>query len=105
MACPPHLTKALSPTEIEAALLQLPHWHFHQNALQRVYEGANYLQALETLNAVARHSEAADHHPDLQLNWKTLVIRYWTHTAQGVTPLDVRLAHQVEDLLPKPGSV
>lgn len=101
MTSPSKIHKALSPNEIEAALLQLPHWRFHQNALQRVYEGVNYLQALEILNVIARHAEAADHHPDLQLNWKTLIIRYWTHTAQGVTALDVRLAHQVEDLLPK----
>jgi 4a-hydroxytetrahydrobiopterin dehydratase len=104
MTSPPNTTQALSPTEIEAALRELPQWQFHQNALQRVYEGANYLQALETLNAVARHAEAADHHPDLQLNWKTLIIRYWTHTINGVSPLDVTLAHQVEALLSVSGT-
>ncbi|WP_303673599.1 4a-hydroxytetrahydrobiopterin dehydratase [Vampirovibrio chlorellavorus] len=100
----PNTTQALSPAEIEAALQTLPHWQYHQNALQRVYVGANYLQALETLNAVARHAEAADHHPDLQLNWKTLVIRYWTHTLNGVSALDVALAHQVEALLSVPNA-
>lgn len=77
----------------------MPQWQCVDNALQRVYEGTTYLQALERLNAVARLSEAADHHPDLQLNWKTLIIRYWTHTAQGITELDVELAQQVEVLL------
>ncbi len=102
MPGPPNTTQALSPAEIEVALRDLPQWQLHQNALQRVYEGANYLQALETLNVVARHAEAADHHPDLQLNWKTLIIRYWTHTLHGVSALDVALAHQVEALLPIP---
>lgn len=105
MVSPPHPSKALSAAEIEAALQSLPQWRFQQNALQRVYEGASYLQALETLNAVARLSEAADHHPDLQLNWKTLIIRYWTHTVKGVSNLDVELANQVEALLSSPGSV
>lgn len=96
MTCP---KVALSEPEILSQLQTLPGWRFSQNALERVYEGESYLAALEKLNAIARLSEEADHHPDLSLNWKKLIIRYWTHTAQGVTELDFKLARQAEALL------
>ncbi|WP_373531221.1 4a-hydroxytetrahydrobiopterin dehydratase [Vampirovibrio sp.] len=96
MACP---TVSLSRVDIENQLNDLPDWIFNQNALERVYEGKNYLDALQKLNAIAQLSEAADHHPDLSLNWKKLTIRYWTHTAQGVSDLDFKLAHQAEHAL------
>lgn len=96
MVCP---TKALNAEAITEKLKTLPQWQFRQNALERVYVGKTYLEALERLNAIARLSEAANHHPDLSLAWKTLTVRYWTHTAQGVTDLDFMLANQAEQVL------
>jgi 4a-hydroxytetrahydrobiopterin dehydratase len=96
MACP---TVLLKENEIQSQLSNLPGWCFNQNALERVYDGKTYLDALQKLNAVAQLSEAINHHPDLILNWKKLTIRYWTHTAQGVTALDFQLAHQAEKIL------
>lgn len=78
---------------------ELSLWHFKENALERVYHAVTYLDALDLLNKVAWHAEAVNHHPDLLLNWKTLVIRYWTHTVNGVTDLDVEQARAVERLL------
>lgn len=96
MTCP---TQALSERDILEQLQTLPGWEFRDNALERQYTGKTYLAALEKLNRVARLSEAADHHPDLVLNWKKLIVRYWTHTANGVTELDFQLARQAEALL------
>ena len=90
---------ALERTAIEAALKTLSGWQYTDQALERVYTGKTYLEALDKLNAIAQLSEAQDHHPDLTLNWKKLTIRYWTHTAQGVTELDVKLAQLAEAAL------
>lgn len=78
---------------------ELSLWYFKENALERVYHAVTYLDALDLLNKVARHAEAVNHHPDLSLNWKTLIIRYWTHTANGVTNVDVEQARAIERLL------
>lgn len=90
----------LAPTQIQDALAtELPLWQYKENALERVYRGSSYMDALDMLNAIARHAETVDHHPDLALHWKTLIIRYWTHTAQGVTELDLAQAKAIEKLL------
>jgi 4a-hydroxytetrahydrobiopterin dehydratase len=98
MSCP---TIGLTAEIIRQNLSDLPSWHYHDNALERVYEGQNYLDSLAKLDAIARLSESENHHPDLTLSWKKLTIRYWTHTAKGITALDFQLARQVESLLAK----
>lgn len=96
MSCP---TVALQPEEITERLGALPHWELKDNALERVHTGRTYLDALAILNRIAEISEAADHHPDLSLNWKKLTVRYWTHTAGGVTELDFELARLAETVI------
>ena len=91
---------ALKSDVIQTQLEQdLPLWQYRDNAIERVYRGRTYLDALEKLNKIAHHAEAVDHHPDLALQWKTLIIRYWTHTAHGVTELDIAQAKHIESLL------
>lgn len=89
----------LSESELQERLATLPSWTIQENALERVVKTNTYMAALDILNAVAHLSETADHHPDLLLGWCTLTIRYWTHTAQGITERDFQLAQQVETLL------
>lgn len=96
MTCP---TEPLSSMEIQSRLQALPHWAVQDNALERVYQANSYIAALDTLNTIARQAEAANHHPDLILSWRKLTIRYWTHTAQGITNLDFEQAHQAERIL------
>jgi 4a-hydroxytetrahydrobiopterin dehydratase len=45
-----------------------------------------------------------DHHPDLDVRYRELRIAVVTHSAGGVTELDVQLAHRVEELLPRTAS-
>jgi 4a-hydroxytetrahydrobiopterin dehydratase len=96
MACP---TVALSKAEVWEALAALPNWHYKENALERVYQAQTYLEGLDKLNVIAQLSESANHHPDLILGWRQLTVRYWTHTAGGVTPLDFELAQRAEHAL------
>ena len=91
--------EALSSQAIEAALSELPGWALKDNALERVYGGKSYLDALDKLYAIGQLAEAEDHHPDMRLDYKRLTIRFWTHTAKGVTQRDVDLARKVSELL------
>jgi 4a-hydroxytetrahydrobiopterin dehydratase len=90
---------SLDLTSIEERLKALPGWQVKENALERVYLGKSYLDALEKLNTIAQLAEEADHHPDMLLSWKKLTVRYWTHTANGITDLDFDMANKVEAIL------
>jgi len=43
-------------------------------------------------------AEANNHHPDIIINYKRISIRYWTHTASGVTLADVQMAQKINSL-------
>jgi len=78
-------------------------WTFTDNALQRVFNGPDYLTSLRLLNEIGQLAEREDHHPDLFLHYKRLTIRFWTHTAPDktnpVTELDHAMARKVEALI------
>lgn len=74
-------------------------WTITDNALQRVFNGPDYLTSLRLLNEIGQMAEVEDHHPDLLLYYKKLIVRFWTHTANGITPLDHEMAGKVEALI------
>jgi len=96
MGCP---TVALSAEEIRHHMEQLENWTVEGHALERRYHSKSYLDGLEKLNGIAQISETENHHPELLLEWGRLTIRYWTHTANGITALDFQLARQAELIL------
>lgn len=89
----------LSLAQIEAELQSLPGWHYRNQALERVWTTPSYLEGARKLMEIAQWAESADHHPALSLDWGQLTIRYHTHSAGGVTGLDVAQARQIEVLL------
>ena len=43
-------------------------------------------------------AEAADHHPDLDIRWRTVRVLLTTHDSGGVTDKDLALAHRIEEV-------
>ncbi len=39
-----------------------------------------------------------NHHPDLDIRWRTLLVTVSTHDAGGVTQLDIELAHRMNEI-------
>jgi 4a-hydroxytetrahydrobiopterin dehydratase len=62
-------------------------------------ELASFPQAIEVVNRVADLAEAADHHPDIDIRWRTLTFRLSTHSAGGLTEKDFDLASQIDAVL------
>lgn len=91
----------LSQSEIDQKLEELPNWKQEDKALVRVQTFPAYLDALEFVYDVGRTAERENHHPDIFMNFKRVTVRYWTHTARGISALDFKLAGLVENLVPK----
>ena len=43
-------------------------------------------------------AEAADHHPDLDIRWRTVRVLLTTHDAGGLTEKDLTLAGRIEEI-------
>lgn len=93
--------QALSQTEIVQRLADLPQWKQEDKALVRVQTFPAYKDALDFVYQVGLAAEANDHHPDITMNFKRVTVRYWTHTARGISALDFKMAGIVEELIGK----
>jgi 4a-hydroxytetrahydrobiopterin dehydratase len=90
----------LSPDEIAAALHGLPQWSGDGDGIHRSVELPSFRDAVSAIVAIADVAEELDHHPDVDLRWRTLHLAVVTHSAGGVTELDLELARRIDALLP-----
>ena len=93
----PRPTK-LSETEIATALAKLPDWKLVSGKLHREYKFADFVAAFGFMTGAALIAQAMDHHPEWFNVWNKVEIDLATHDAGGVTALDVKLAHSMEEL-------
>jgi len=71
-------------------------WQEVDGALQRTFELESFPAALDFVNRVGALAEAEDHHPDIAISYKEVTLRWWTHTAGGVTDRDRELAAKTD---------
>lgn len=93
--------EALKPADIEQLLTKLPEWKYdaEAEAIVRTTTFPSFLRGIEFVNAVAHLAERQDHHPDIDIRYHRVTIRYWTHRAKGVTQLDFDGAKEVEQMI------
>jgi 4a-hydroxytetrahydrobiopterin dehydratase len=87
----------LEKAEIERRLSSLPGWEFKDNAIRKQYRFKEFMDGIRFLNKVAEMAEAADHHPDVQINYTRVTFTCSTHSEGGVTEKDLKLAAQIEE--------
>jgi 4a-hydroxytetrahydrobiopterin dehydratase len=88
----------LSESEIAAALAKLPTWKVKSGKLHREYKFADFVAAFTFMSGAALVAQGMDHHPEWFNVWNVVRIDLATHDAGGITALDVKLAHTMEDL-------
>ncbi len=89
----------LSQEEVERALeRELPRWAQEDDALVRSVEAASFLDGIELVRRVAEVAEELEHHPDIDIRWRTVTFRLSTHSAGGITMRDLRLAGDIDRL-------
>ncbi|WP_104526148.1 4a-hydroxytetrahydrobiopterin dehydratase [Blastococcus atacamensis] len=90
----------LSPDELAAALHGLPLWSGNGEGIRRSVELATFRDAVAAIVAIADVAEEMDHHPDVDLRYRTLHLSLVSHSAGGVSDLDLTLAARIDALLP-----
>jgi 4a-hydroxytetrahydrobiopterin dehydratase len=91
--------EGLSQEEITRRLSDLPNWKQEEKALVRVQTFPSFKDALDFVYQVGLAAEAEDHHPDITMNFKRVTVKYWTHTARGISGMDFKMAAIVERLV------
>jgi 4a-hydroxytetrahydrobiopterin dehydratase len=88
----------LSDEEIGRQLASLPQWSRQGDSIQTVSKRGSFAGAMLFAGAVAFLAEAANHHPDILIQWDTVTLTLSTHSAGGLTDKDMALAAQISEL-------
>jgi 4a-hydroxytetrahydrobiopterin dehydratase len=74
-------------------------WAEVDGALEREFRFADFAEALAFVNRVGELAEAENHHPDIEIHWNRVKLRWWTHVANAITERDHALAAKTDLLL------
>jgi 4a-hydroxytetrahydrobiopterin dehydratase len=93
------MAELLSATEVADQLTKLDGWSGDGQAITRTVELPSFPAAIEVVSRVATVAEAMDHHPDIDIRWRTVTFTCTTHSAGGVTDKDVELARRINEIV------
>jgi 4a-hydroxytetrahydrobiopterin dehydratase len=78
----------LLPEEIERQLKNLREWSLEGNAIKKQFTFRDFPTAVAFVSGLVPEAEAADHHPDITINYRRVTLLYSTHSEGGLTQKD-----------------
>jgi 4a-hydroxytetrahydrobiopterin dehydratase len=74
-------------------------WDIQENKLYKKFKFANFPEAIEFVNQVARISEIENHHPSIHINYHVIDIWLCTHDSNNqITEKDYMLANMIDEI-------
>ena len=89
----------LTDDQVDAALPDLNGWERKDGALRRAVKFPEFLAGIEAVRRVAERAEEKDHHPDIDIRWRTVTFALVTHSEGGITEKDVAMAHDIDAII------
>ena len=78
----------LSQPDVDQRMQSLSGWSLQGDEIRKQYTFRNFPEAIAFVNRIAPEAEAADHHPDILINYKRVTLTYSTHSEGGLTDKD-----------------
>jgi 4a-hydroxytetrahydrobiopterin dehydratase len=94
----------LTDVQVDAAAKDLNGWERSDGALRRSVKFPAFLDGIDAVRRVAEHAEAKDHHPDIDIRWRTVTFALVTHSEGGITDKDVQMAKDIDGIVDQPGT-
>src|SRR3954462_3827265 len=97
------MPEVLDDAAVAYALKDLPGWCREGEALVLTSRLPTVPVAIGVVARGGEIAEARDHHPDIDIRWRTLTFRCSTHSEGGITHRDVELAGAISAEVEKAG--
>ncbi len=78
----------LSSDDVDRRLPSVPGWTRTDDGITRQFTFAGFPEAVAFVTRLVAGAEAADHHPDITINYRRVTLVYSTHSEGGVTEKD-----------------
>lgn len=78
----------LARADAEQRIKTLHGWTLDGDTIRKQFTFKGFPEAVEFVGRLVPEAEAADHHPDIQINYKRVTLVYSTHSENGLTEKD-----------------
>jgi 4a-hydroxytetrahydrobiopterin dehydratase len=92
----------IDPKDAESRVRELPGWTLDGNAIRKQFAFKGFPDAVAFVSRLVPHAEAADHHPDILINYRRVTLTYTTHSEGGLTTKDFEGARMAETVAAEP---
>jgi 4a-hydroxytetrahydrobiopterin dehydratase len=88
----------LSDAGIDERLGGLEGWERSGEAIVKQFDNGDFKGSVDFVNRLTAQAEDMNHHPDLEISWKTVTVTISTHSEGGLTENDFELARRIDAL-------
>jgi 4a-hydroxytetrahydrobiopterin dehydratase len=89
----------LTDEQVSAALPDLDGWEHSDGAIRRSIKFPSFLAGIDAVRRVGEHAESKDHHPDIDIRWRTVTFALVTHSEGGITDKDLEMARDIDGIV------
>ena len=92
--------KPMDANEASKMLAELNDWRLDDSGkeIARTYKFKNYYETMAFVNALAWIAHREDHHPDLQVGYNRVEVRFSTHAIGGLSENDFICAAKIDSI-------
>jgi 4a-hydroxytetrahydrobiopterin dehydratase len=98
------MPERLSDISIQRELGNLPGWTRRGDVITKTFQFREFLTGIDFVAEVAKAADAADHHPDIDIRYTKVTCTLSTHSAGGITQMDLDMAKKIDAAQEKIGS-
>ncbi len=80
-------------------LTRMTDWQNQDDALVREFELPSFPAAIEFVDRLAVLAESENHHPDIDIRYRRVTVRWTTHSEGGITDKDREMAERTSALV------
>jgi 4a-hydroxytetrahydrobiopterin dehydratase len=97
-ACAPG-TPPLSEEQRGVLGAEVPAWAVVDGArIKREYKFKTYMDGIHWVQLIGQAADADDHHPDIHVFYRKVLVELWTHTVNGLSENDYILAAKFDQI-------
>ena len=91
--------RKLNDDEITALVETIPGWSFAGGRLRTEFATGNFKNGINLINQIGELADRLNHHPDVYLSYRKVVVKTYTHDVGGITEFDFELAKGISGLV------
>ncbi|MFM7180700.1 MAG: 4a-hydroxytetrahydrobiopterin dehydratase [Verrucomicrobiales bacterium] len=89
----------IDPSNLDNFAKKVPEWEIDGDNISRTFEFDEFMEAIDFVNSVAEIAEEAQHHPDMDIRFNTVLLTLTTHDLGGLTKSDFDVAARIDNLV------